>query len=211
MRLHGAGASCAAADLRPEQPQQHRRRDRPAQRSKVVRQFACRRATASTSPPFLGDLKKLYVLNDQGNSLTDDQPGDRKAGQDDPGRRSVQHVLHARRQSRDRRRRGVSHRPRLPQTLTRSSSNTRYQSRAQASTTWTFSADGTYLIASCEFSGQLIKVDVASEQVVGTLTLPDGQRGHAAGREAVTRRASLLRGRYDGETGSGRSTAMPSG
>ena len=37
-----------------------------------------------------------------------------------------------------------------------------------------FSADGSYLIASCEFSGQLIKVDVATEQVVGTMTLPDG-------------------------------------
>ncbi|MBA3844564.1 MAG: hypothetical protein H0X39_18440, partial [Actinobacteria bacterium] len=40
-----------------------------------------------------------------------------------------------------------------------------------------FSADGSYLIASCEFSGQLIKVDVASESVVGTLTLPDGAGG----------------------------------
>ena len=29
-----------------------------------------------------------------------------------------------------------------------------------------FSADGRYLIASCEFSGQLVKVDVASERVV---------------------------------------------
>ena len=37
-----------------------------------------------------------------------------------------------------------------------------------------FSADGSYLIASCEFSGQLIKVDVASERVVDALTLPDG-------------------------------------
>jgi YVTN family beta-propeller protein len=37
-----------------------------------------------------------------------------------------------------------------------------------------FSAAGSYLIASCEFSGQLVKVDVASERVVGTLTLPDG-------------------------------------
>ena len=37
-----------------------------------------------------------------------------------------------------------------------------------------FSADGSYLIASCEFSGQLIKVDLASERVVGALTLPDG-------------------------------------
>jgi YVTN family beta-propeller protein len=50
-----------------------------------------------------------------------------------------------------------------------------------------FSADGRYLIASCEFSGQLVKVDVRSERVVGTLSLgrasmpqdvklsPDGQ------------------------------------
>jgi YVTN family beta-propeller protein len=37
-----------------------------------------------------------------------------------------------------------------------------------------FSADGSYLIASCEFSSQLVKVDVASERVVGTLTLPGG-------------------------------------
>ncbi len=34
-----------------------------------------------------------------------------------------------------------------------------------------FSADGTYLIASCEFSGQLLKVDVATQQVAGTLSL----------------------------------------
>jgi YVTN family beta-propeller protein len=37
-----------------------------------------------------------------------------------------------------------------------------------------FSADGSYWRASCEFSGQLIKVDVASERVVGSLTLPAG-------------------------------------
>ena len=36
-----------------------------------------------------------------------------------------------------------------------------------------FSADGRYLLASCEFSGQLVKVDVASERVLGTLTLPE--------------------------------------
>src|SRR5205085_2137145 len=38
-----------------------------------------------------------------------------------------------------------------------------------------FSADGRYLIASCEFSGQLVKVDVASERVIGVLNLPDGR------------------------------------
>ena len=37
-----------------------------------------------------------------------------------------------------------------------------------------FSADGSYLVASCEFSGQLIKVNVASQRVVGVLDLPGG-------------------------------------
>jgi YVTN family beta-propeller protein len=40
-----------------------------------------------------------------------------------------------------------------------------------------FSADETYLIASCEFSGQMVKVDVKSQRVVGTLNLPDGGVG----------------------------------
>lgn len=39
-----------------------------------------------------------------------------------------------------------------------------------------FSANGTYLIASCEFSGQLIKVDLATLRVVGVLDLPGGPR-----------------------------------
>ena len=37
-----------------------------------------------------------------------------------------------------------------------------------------FSADGAYLIASCEFSGQLVKLDVARQQVVGTIPLYGG-------------------------------------
>ena len=35
-----------------------------------------------------------------------------------------------------------------------------------------FSADGTYLIATCEFAGRLVKVDVASKKVLGYLDLP---------------------------------------
>jgi YVTN family beta-propeller protein len=35
-----------------------------------------------------------------------------------------------------------------------------------------FSADGTYLLASCEFSGDLVKIDVATRRLVGTLKLP---------------------------------------
>jgi len=37
-----------------------------------------------------------------------------------------------------------------------------------------FSADGSYLVASCEFSGDVVKVDVATQRVVGTLHLRDG-------------------------------------
>src|ERR1700678_3446270 len=45
-----------------------------------------------------------------------------------------------------------------------------------------FSADGRYLIASCEYSGMLLKVDVATRALVGTLALavPAG-----SGAEAV--------------------------
>jgi YVTN family beta-propeller protein len=35
-----------------------------------------------------------------------------------------------------------------------------------------FSADGRYLIASCEFSGQLVKLDVTTRKILGTLNLP---------------------------------------
>jgi DNA-binding beta-propeller fold protein YncE len=35
-----------------------------------------------------------------------------------------------------------------------------------------FSADGRYLLASCEFSGQMIKVDVPEQRVLGVLDLP---------------------------------------
>ncbi len=35
-----------------------------------------------------------------------------------------------------------------------------------------FSADGTYLIASCEFGSSLVKVDVASQRAVAAVTLP---------------------------------------
>lgn len=37
-----------------------------------------------------------------------------------------------------------------------------------------FSADGTYLVASCEFTNSLLKVDVAHQSVIGTLLLRPG-------------------------------------
>jgi DNA-binding beta-propeller fold protein YncE len=39
-----------------------------------------------------------------------------------------------------------------------------------------FSADGRYLIASCEFSGTMIKVDVVHRKVIGSLQLPPGAK-----------------------------------
>jgi len=43
-----------------------------------------------------------------------------------------------------------------------------------------FTADGRYLIGSCEFSGTLIKLDVAKRAVVGTLALAHSEPGAAA-------------------------------
>jgi YVTN family beta-propeller protein len=40
-----------------------------------------------------------------------------------------------------------------------------------------FTADGRYLLASCEFSGQLVEVDVQRERVVRVVDLPDGRGG----------------------------------
>ena len=40
-----------------------------------------------------------------------------------------------------------------------------------------FSASGRYLLATCEFSGQILKVDVKRERVIDTLRLPDGAGG----------------------------------
>jgi YVTN family beta-propeller protein len=40
-----------------------------------------------------------------------------------------------------------------------------------------FTADGRYLLASCEFSGQMVVVDVAREHVARTINLPDGRSG----------------------------------
>jgi DNA-binding beta-propeller fold protein YncE len=37
-----------------------------------------------------------------------------------------------------------------------------------------FSADGSYLVASCEFSGEMIKVDVRHERLIAELALPRG-------------------------------------
>jgi DNA-binding beta-propeller fold protein YncE len=63
-----------------------------------------------------------------------------------------------------------------------------------------FSADGRYLIGSCEFSGSIIKLDVAKRAVVGTLELPHHEEGGASlvptALESRPRRISMRRA-YD--------------
>ena len=118
------------------------------------------------------DLKTLYVTNDTGNSLTPIDPRTGKPGAaipvDDPynmyftpdGRFAivVAEALH-RLDFRD------AHTFRLRHSLHVDCAGIDHID---------YSADGSHLIASCEFSGQLVEVDVRRQRVVGTLTLPAG-------------------------------------
>ncbi|MEN3341760.1 MAG: hypothetical protein V7644_1164 [Actinomycetota bacterium] len=118
------------------------------------------------------DLKTLYVTNDLGNSLTAIDPRTGRAGRTigvaDPynmyftpdGRDAivVAERLH-RLDFRD------AHTFRLRRSLTVPCAGVDHMD---------FSVDGSYAIVSCEFSGRLVKVDVAKERVEGVLTLRAG-------------------------------------
>ena len=93
-----------------------------------------------------------------------DRPDDRQAGQGDPGRRPVQHVLHARRQVGDRRRRGAQA-PRLPRPAHDGAAVARSRCRECAGINHAdFSIDGRYAIFTCEFRGSLVKIDLVDTQ-----------------------------------------------
>ena len=140
---------------------------------KVVSHFAVGELPQHVVPSY--DLKTLYVTNDIGNSLTPIDPRTGRPGRpipvDDPynmyfttdGRRAI--VVAERLHRLD---------FRNPHTFALDRS---VDVPCAGVDHIDFSADGSYLIASCEFSGQLVKVDVAAERVDGTLTLPDGSRG----------------------------------
>jgi YVTN family beta-propeller protein len=118
------------------------------------------------------NLRTLYVTNDAGNSLTPIDPRSGRPGRpipvEDPynmyftpdGRHAI--VVAERLHRLD---------FRNPRTFTLQRSVTM---PCVGVDHMDFSADGSSLIASCEFSGQLIEVNVASERVMGALTLPDG-------------------------------------
>jgi YVTN family beta-propeller protein len=118
------------------------------------------------------DLKTLYVTNDTGNSLTVIDPRTGRPGRTIPvtdpynmyftpnGRYAI--VVAERLARLDFR---EAHGFRLHRSLVVPCAGVDHID---------FSADGSYLLASCEFSSQIVKVDVARERVVGSLTLPDG-------------------------------------
>jgi DNA-binding beta-propeller fold protein YncE len=137
---------------------------------KVVRHFAVGALPQHVTPSY--DLKTLYVLNDLGNSLTPIDPRtgapERPIPVDDPynmyftpdGRYAI--VVAERLSRLDFR---FSHTFRLHHSL---------HVPCRGVDHMDFSADGRYLIATCEFSGQLIKVDVRTEKVMGLISLPGG-------------------------------------
>jgi YVTN family beta-propeller protein len=118
------------------------------------------------------DLKTLYVTNDLGNTLTPINPNTGKPGHaipvDDPynmyftpdGRHAivVAERLH-RLDFRD------PHTFKLQHSLSVPCAGADHMD---------FSADGSYAIVSCEFSGQLLKVNIAAQRVDGVLTLHPG-------------------------------------
>jgi YVTN family beta-propeller protein len=122
------------------------------------------------------DLKTLYVTNDAGNSLTPidprtGKPAGRAIPVEDPynmyftpnGRYAI--VVAERLDRLDFR---YAHTFRLHRSLHVPCAGVDHMD---------FTADGRYALASCEFSGQMVLVDIPREQVVRTIDLPDGRAG----------------------------------
>ena len=141
---------------------------------RIVRQFAVGGLPQHVVPAW--DLRTLYVTNDLGNSLTpiDPRTGKPKGAAipvDDPynmyftpdGRYAI--VVAERLHRLDFRN---AHGFRLHHSLTVPCTGIDHMD---------FTADGRFLVASCEFSGQLVVVNVQRERVVRTIALPDGVGG----------------------------------
>jgi YVTN family beta-propeller protein len=137
---------------------------------KVVEHFAVGALPQHVVPAW--DLKTLYVTNDLGNTLTPIDPRTGKPGRPIPvadpynmyftpnGRYAivVAERLH-RLDFRDAHTFKLHHSLQLP---------------CSGADHMDFSADGRYAIVSCEFSGQLLKVNIAAERVDDVLTLRPG-------------------------------------
>jgi YVTN family beta-propeller protein len=118
------------------------------------------------------DLKTLWVANDEGNSLTPIDPATGKPGKPVPvtdpynlyftpdGRYAI--VVAERLQRLDFR---DAHSMKLHHSLHLPCPGVDHMD---------FTADGRYLVASCEFGAKLVEVEVPGEKLVGSLSLPPG-------------------------------------
>ena len=137
---------------------------------RIIKHFRVGRQPQHVTPSY--DLKTLWVLSDLGDSLTRIDPATGNKGQTikikDPynmyytpdGKYAIVvaeriHQLHFR----------DAQTMRLVKTLPLPCRGVDHMD---------FAANGRYLIASCEFSGKVVKVDVATQTVLGTLDLPGG-------------------------------------
>ena len=137
---------------------------------KVIDHFPAGRQPQHVVPSY--DLKTLWVLDDQNSQLTRIDPATGKKGEtvrvDDPynmyftpdGKYAL--VVAERRRRLD---------LRHPQTMKLEHS---IPVPCKGVNHLDFSADGRYLIASCEFDGQAVKVDLVSHEVVGAITVRPG-------------------------------------
>jgi len=135
---------------------------------KIIRHFRVGRQPQHVTPSF--DLKSLWVLSDLGDSITYIDPATGKKGRTlkvkDPynmyytpdGKFAI--VVAERIHRLDFRDAGTMNLVKSVPVPCRGVDH------------MDFSANGRYLIASCEFSGEVVKVDVESQTVVGTLDLP---------------------------------------
>jgi YVTN family beta-propeller protein len=137
---------------------------------KIVKHFPVGRQPQHVVPSW--DMQTLWVLNDLGDSLTRINPATAEKGEtirvEDPynmyytpdGKYAIVVAERLRRLD-----------FRNPKTMKLEHS---LKVDCRGVDHMDFSADGTYLIASCEFSGELLKVDVAGRKVVGKLQLEHG-------------------------------------
>ena len=141
---------------------------------RVIRIFRTGAVPQHVVPAY--DLSRLWVLNNEASTVTPIDPATGMDGTpvhvDDPynmyftpdGRSAI--VVAERRQRLD---------FRDPRTMTLQTSE---RVRCKGLDHMEFTIDGRYVIATCEFSGHLVKVDLATHKVVGYLTLdPNGLRG----------------------------------
>src|SRR6266536_298230 len=135
---------------------------------RIVRHFPVGAEPQHVTPSW--DLRRLWVGNDQGNSLTPIDPHTGRPGRavtvadpynlySTPDGRFAMVVAErlGRLDFRDPRTMVLRHALPVP---------------CSGVDHMDFSADGRYAIASCEFSGELLKVSIAGQRVLGTLELP---------------------------------------